>query len=275
MQRFSDRHGFQAPDAEITIRYEAPDELRGVLVTLAYESGTPPKAVRTLVCRALRKREDPDNWSDFPNVDNETRGNLDGSEWYEVYDVAELLHRQLENSARMVDTVDGQQVASAHFDCELNKYFRRRGIGWQLKNGRIEARGSEEFEHTLAEARQELADSGRKTAANEIHEAIADLSRRPQPDVTGAIQHALAALECVARDVTGDPKSTLGTILQRNPGLLPAPLNQALDKLWGFASEQGRHLREGRVPGYEEAEVAVQVASAVARYLSKKFPSEA
>jgi hypothetical protein len=274
MQRFSDRHGFQAPDAEITIRHEAPEELRGVLVDFAYECGMTPKGVRTLVCRALRKREDPNNWSDYPNVDGETRRNLDESEWYEVYDVAELLYRHLQTSPRLVDTLDGHQQAAPHFAAELNKYFRRRGLGWQLKDERIEARGSEEFEHTLAEARQELADSGRKTAANEIREAIVDLSRRPQPDVTGAIQHALAALECVARDVTGDPKSTLGTILQRNPGLLPAPLDQALEKLWGFASEQGRHLREGRVPGYEEAEVAVQVASAVARYLSKKFPAQ-
>ncbi|WP_156822068.1 hypothetical protein [Azoarcus sp. KH32C] len=89
--------------------------------------------------------------------------------------------------------------------------------------------------------------------------------------MTGAIQHSLAALECVARDVTGDQRSTLGTILQRNSAIVPPPLDHALEKLWGFASEQGRHLREGRVPGYEEAEVAVQVAAAVARYLSKKY----
>ena len=77
----------------------------------------------------------------------------------------------------------------------------------------------------------------------------------------------------MARDVAGDPKSTLGFVLARNPGLLPAPLDQAIEKLWGFASEQGRHLREGRVPSYEEAEVAVHVAAAVARYLSKKMSS--
>lgn len=71
--------------------------------------------------------------------------------------------------------------------------------------------------------------------------------------------------------MTGDPKATLGAIIKKHPALLPSPLDVAADKLWGFASEQGRHLREGREPGREEAELAVHVAAAVATYLSKKF----
>jgi len=38
-----------------------------------------------------------------------------------------------------------------------------------------------------------------ETAKTEIREALNDLSRRPTPDITGAIQHSLACLECVAR----------------------------------------------------------------------------
>ncbi|WP_428417392.1 AbiJ-NTD4 domain-containing protein [Methylibium sp.] len=269
MSTFSSRHGYQPPDAEITTRHEAPEEFRGVLVSLAYEAGLGPKEVRSSVCALLHRRENPDNWSPFPNIDNEIRRYVDECEWYEVYDVAEALYARLTNKYVLVN--DMHVNAAPHFESELNRYFRRRGIGWAMLNGRLEARGSEAFESTLKVARQELWDDGRRTASNEIHEALTDLSRRPEPDVTGAIQHALAALECVARDVTGDPKATLGQILARNPGLLPAPLDQALEKLWGFASEQGRHLREGREPAYEEAEVAVHVAAAAARYLSKKL----
>ena len=108
-----------------------------------------------------------------------------------------------------------------------------------------------------------------RTAAQEIHEALQDLSRRPRPDITGSVQHALAALECVARDVADDSKATLGAIIKKYPGLLPPPLDAAVDKLWGFASEHGRHLREGREPAREEAELAVHVAAAVATYLPK------
>lgn len=268
MTRFSQRHGYQPDDAEIGVRLDAPDELRGVVVDLAYESGLDPRSMRSLVCRTLRKREDSGNWSAFPNIDNEVREHLDSCEWYEVYDIIEATSDRLTNSPPAKHDGEGDK----YFEGEINKYFRRQGIGWQLCDNRIDSRGSESFEHTLAEARAELIDSGRKTAANEIHQAISDLSRRPHPDVTGAIQHALAALECVARGVSGDEKATLGQILARNPGLIPPPLDQALDKLWGFASEQGRHLREGREPSYEEAELAVHVAAAVGRYLVKKAP---
>jgi len=54
---------------------------------------------------------------------------------------------------------------------------------------------------------------------DELHEALDDLSRRPEPDLTGAIQHAMAALECVASDTYGNPKATLGDIIKRYPDL--------------------------------------------------------
>jgi hypothetical protein len=268
MSLFSERNGLNPADAEITIRQDAPDEFRGVLVTLAYQSGLRPKLLRPLVCSVLQGREDSDNFSEFPNIDMEIRRYVDACEWFEVYDVTEAIYRKLYTNG-----ISGQEGSpgAPQFEAELNKYFRRRGIGWQLKDGSIEARGAEAFEQVLGQAHQELVQSNRPTASNEIHEAIKDLSRRPHADVTGAIQHAMASLECVARDVTGDPQATLGDILKRYPGMLPPPLDNALSKLWGFASEQGRHLREGRVPGYEEAEVVVQVAATVAQYLSKKI----
>lgn len=266
MTRFSQRHGFQPDGAEISVRADAPDELRGVLVDMAYESGLSPHELRTIVCRTLRAREDPGNWSAFPNVDREVKGHMDSCEWYEVYDIVEATYKYL--AEKHSQSFDDDK--SHYYETEVNKYFHRRGIGWQLTGGVIEARGSEGFEHTLAEAKNELAESGRETASNEIHQAIADLSRRPEADVTGAIQHSLAALECVARDITGDQRATLGRILSDHPGLVPKPLDQALEKMWGFASEQGRHLREGRAPSFEEAELAVQITAATCRYLSKK-----
>ncbi len=109
------------------------------------------------------------------------------------------------------------------------------------------------------------------TAANEIHEALTDISRRPAPDVTGSIQHAMAALECVVRQVDGS-NDTLGAIIGRLD--LPRPLDTALHKLWGFASEQGRHIQEGREPRFEEAELVVTVACAVSVYLLRHSARE-
>ncbi len=59
--------------------------------------------------------------------------------------------------------------------------------------------------------------------------------------------------------------------MKKYPGVIPSPLDQAVTKIWGFTSEQGRHLREGEAPEYLEAELVVEVTSAIATYLGKKL----
>ena len=226
--------------------------------------------MRAIVCSTLRVRENPGNWSAYPNVDGEVREHLDSCEWYQVYDIIEGTYRELVASLRS-GTGSGERPARPeHFEHELNGVFRRDGIGWQLADGQVQVRGTEAFEDTVRQANAALADSGRTTSAREIHQALADLSRRPEPDITGALHHGLASLECLMRDVCGDPRATLGSLLSRNRGVIPPPMDQAVERIWGFASEQGRHIREGREPDLEEAELAVHVAAAVAVYLSKK-----
>lgn len=269
--KFSSRHGFEPKDADIEIRHEAPVELRAIVADIAYEAGLSPHSLRGIVCKILRVREDPGNWSAFPNVDGEARGHLESCEWYEVYDIVEAIYSSLKSKDERRDW-DEKGSGAEYFTEELNKYFRKRGIGWQLINGAIEIRGPESFELIVAAAREVLRDTGRDTAENEIHEALQDLSRRPQPDLTGALQHALAALECLARDLTGESKPTLGQLMTRYPNLVPAPLDTAVEKIWGFASEQGRHLREGRDPGDAEVELAVTTSAAVITYLLRKHP---
>ena len=144
-------------------------------------------------------------------------------------------------------------------------------MGWQLVEGRIEIRGEESFEQSVRTAITATQQTGRSVAEHELHEALQDLSKRPNPDITGAIQHAIAALECVARDVTGNQNATLGELIKQNPGLLPAPLDKGVEKIWGYASDQARHVREGKSPDIREAELVVGLAgTAVATYLVKK-----
>lgn len=263
-KKFSDRHGYsELGKSEITVRNDAPEKLRGVVPVIAYGIGLSPKPMRRIICQILQERPDPSNWSEYPNIESEVQNLIDNCEWYEVYDIIEEIYNVLSSSGRAIE--------SEKFVGEINKFFVKNGIGWQLVDGRVEIRGTEAFEAAVSVAKETLGSSGRPTARAEIHEALTDLSRRPKPDLTGAVQHAMAALECVARDVCGDQKATLGDLLKRNPGLLPAPLDQMVEKAWGYASERGRHLREGREPELEEVELIVGLASIVATYLSKKL----
>jgi hypothetical protein len=80
----------------------------------------------------------------------------------------------------------------------------------------------------------------------------------------------MGALEAVARDLAGNSKATLGEVLKRNPTLVPKPLDTALSQVWGYASNEARHVEEGREPQREEAELVVGLAAVVATYLTKK-----
>ncbi len=134
-------------------------------------------------------------------------------------------------------------------------------------DGRIETRGDELFEATVQNARGNLESAGRLTAKAELEEALVSLSRRPIPDSRGAISRSVGALEALAKDITKEPTATLGQIIK---GLdLPQPLDVAAIKLWGYASDQARHVTEGVTPNRSEAAFVVQVCAAFISYLSR------
>ena len=162
------------------------------------------------------------------------------------------------------------QRGDVSFADAINEFFVEEGIGWQLTFGQILTRGPEAFETIVTEATATLETSKRPTAAGHLHEALQGLSRRPKPDLSGAAYHAMGTLECVARDLTGNPKATLGDILNRHPGLLPKPLDTALSQVWGYASNEARHVLEGRDISREEAELLVGLSAAVSTYLLRK-----
>ena len=282
---------------EISIREEAPLELRRAVVELAVRAGLNPDELLT---QAIYQEPEERPWVPPTLATAATGGSqavalervIERWERFRVYDFVEVIYTKLRNRAevasRQAEQESLQQASinfeeefgypppdgrEADFERELNEYFVHAGVGWQLVDGQIQMRGPEAFEAVVHTAIEELQSSERLTARGEIHEALRDLSRRPDPDITGAIQHAMAALECVARDVAGEPKATLGEILKRNPDLIQEPLRTSVEKAWGYASEMGRHVREGRKPEREEAELVVGLAATVATYLSRKNPT--
>lgn len=91
MERFSDRLGLSIEPAEITVRHDAPEEMRGVIADIAENLGLRPTQMRTLLCRLFYKRPDPSNWSEYPNIRDEVRMLLDKCAWFEVYDAIEAM----------------------------------------------------------------------------------------------------------------------------------------------------------------------------------------
>jgi hypothetical protein len=253
---FSRRFGYSL-ETEIAIRHEAPPDLRFALLALAYRGGMSWRDIVTSLTRALLIAPEG-NWSER-NLEEEARRIINTVRWHEVYDAAEAIYLRLRarGEAEFYD-----KPPEVWFEGELNRFFVERGIGWQMVEGAVQFRGPGALEDEGAAAIEALQASGRTTSASELREARRDLSRRPEPDTTGTIQHSLAALECLAREITGEPNRTFGDILNRNPNLLRSPLDGAMHKLWGFASQAGRHIREGGAPTVPEAVLVFGIVSA-------------
>lgn len=188
---------------------------------------------------------------------SEIQSIIENCPWYRVYDIIEYFYVNL-------------LANKAEFEKDINDYFVEKGIGWKLTNGIIETRGEEAFEQKIAEVVDVLGKAKLATSQNEIHEALKDMSKRPVPDITGSVQQSAAALECLCREITGDTKATLGKLINDNPNVVPKPLDNVIKEIFGFASEQGRHLREGGAPNYEEAELVVHLSASLCTYLTKK-----
>ena len=261
---FSKRHGYRSQPKQISIWEGAPENLRHFVLETAREIGYEPSTIRNLICSILHVRPDPNNWSEYPNIWGEAQNLVYGCDWFKFYDFLEEMYRSLANHA-----THNAQERMTHFQEALNEFFIDEGIGWQMIDGEIVTRGTETFESNVQGAVAVLEAAGRVTARDEIHEALVDLSRRPEADLTGAVQHAMAALECVARDVCGDEHATLGEVIKRYPGTIPKPLDESVSKAWGYASEMARHIREGRKLERKDVELIVGLAAIVATYLSR------
>lgn len=256
---FSKRNGLNSKEKEITVRHDAPQALREFIIQTIESLGYGPSYSRRIICRVLRKVPNRNNWSPYPNIYDEVVDLISECEWFYVYDIIEGLYISIEEKHKQT------------FQDEINDFFILNGIGWKIVDGIIEIRGDENFEIELSAAEVILEKASLDTAKTEIREALSDLSRRPDPDVTGAIQHSLVCLECVARHISGNTKMTLGELIKKHPNIVPKPLDEVISKIWGFASEQGRHLKEGGQPSYEEAELVVSLSAVLTTYLGKKF----
>lgn len=257
MESFSERHGHHAPEPPITIRDDAPKSFRGALVMLG-EKFLASKYLRFEICSVLLEPPDSQgNWSP-ENVVLECRGLVENAPWPQVYDIAEALYRR-------IDGADPEK--GAEFEKLLNRLLVKSGIGYAMEEGLIVARGSEAFDHAPKVAIEALEETGTSKAVTEMKEAMRDINRRP-PDLTGSIQHSMAALECLAKHMLNEPSLTLGKLIPRLD--LPKPLDEGVDKLWGYASQFGRHAIQGKDTTFEEAEFIVTLSAGLCTLLARR-----
>lgn len=278
---FSERYGYSSKSKEITTREGAPESLRYFVLETARDVGCEPFSLRSIVCRKLGLT--PYYQYDHPDgVWKEIQTQMYECSWFKVYDIIEAFYsRVLEDEAETA-SYRGDSYGngeSARFADSINSFCVEHGIGWQLVNGSVVIRGDDAFERSIEIADKEL--SNRQTARKRIQEAISDLSRRPEPDLPGAISHAFAAMECIIGDIEYTPEEirehtnhTFGIYLQRHADLFPSEdFKDGFQRLWKYANNEGsRHGKEGVEPARDETELIVLLAAALVTYLNRKHP---
>jgi hypothetical protein len=269
LESFSQRHGLAGPRPGTPLRDEVPPSLRMFLLDLSYDKHFDHHELQNVICRVLQVWPDP---SMPPYYDCEKH--IKACEWFHIYDIIEGIYKLVDERSWR-----NNPGASSVLAQQINKAFVEQNIGWQLVNGKIVTRGDEAFERTIEIAAQELA--GRETTRARIQEAINDLSRRPKPDLSGAVSHAFAAMECIigdikytAEEIRQDTRHTFGSFLQRHTDLFPSEdLKDGFQRLWKYANNEGsRHGKEGVEPALDEAELMVSLAAALVTYLNRKHP---
>ena len=253
-ETFAKRHGYRAVDADVTVREDAPAELRAAVPQIALRAGMTYASMREVICRTLLAQPDPANRSEIPHIRDEVDGLLRNCKWFKVYDAAEALCAAAEPARR-------RQFADL-----LNGFFRENGIGWEMREGRIVFRGSKPFRETTWETVRMLEETNRPRAANEMRKAVLELSRRPAPDVLAAMLCVTEALQATAQDLTGQYKPDMDRLI---PALdLPQPLASVVEKLWAYASDRARC--KDCIPDAAEAELTVSIAGALCKFLAER-----
>lgn len=200
MPTFSERNNLRTTDVPITVQYDAPDNFRVWLIECVRSIGLSIDDILTIICQKTFKGTDG-NWGDDFKW-NEAIDKLRSASWPLVYDVAEALFAHM-------STQEMKQTYASN----LNSYFMMNGYGWKFDNGKILYRGSDTADASYQAAIDALV--AHPTAKTELTNALHDLSRRPEPDLSGTVHHALAAAECLVRDIFNAPAATLGDIVKR------------------------------------------------------------
>ena len=227
-QPFSMREGLGAEDS--VIYDDAPGELRyglrEVLDELGYKR---PAAQRAILCRALRRIPDPNNWSEYPNIENEVLDLIAIEPWYRFFDAMERLPKSL-----------GEEDVSIYYQ-KMNALFAEERIGYRFESGAIVRQGTEEFHGAVRLARTALGDERFAEPRRQFERGYDFRNRRPA-DWANAIKEAVNSVEGVLQVIYCRPGVSLTTIISEDlPDELPRGIKQLFRALYSQGSGQLGH----------------------------------
>ena len=250
---FSEREGLRRNTP--LIHGDAPYQLRyGVREVLARLDYRTPKAQRRILCGALRTPPETDNWSDYPNVDNEVIELLTLSHWLRFFDALERMPTHLR-----------EDEVELYYQ-EMNALLADESIGYRFESGQLTRVGTDEFHSAVNSARNSLQGDRFAEPRRQFDRANHFRNSFP-PDWPNAIKEAVNSVEGTLQVIYNRPGVSLTTIMTDNfPSDVPGGIKQLFRSLYshGSGTEGARHASiGGNQPTASRAELAIHIAAAL------------
>ncbi|MSQ33079.1 MAG: hypothetical protein EXR60_01450 [Dehalococcoidia bacterium] len=206
-------------------------------------------------------------------------------EWFTFLDCVQSIMRHLHEEALEKGLVykkihaalrHPEEATVEEFPRDVNYLFQDHGLGYEIRELRVERVGSTFVDKGVERARVLLQDPRFAGPDQQFQRALGAFNTRPEPDCANAIKDAVGALEGTARIVTGDLKSTLSDILKANQTLksMVAPqLYPIFEKIYAYrGAEEGvaHGQTQSLALSVEDAELIIGVCASLIIYLAKK-----
>lgn len=183
--------------------------------------------------------------------------------WHEVYDLIEF----------SVDHLPGPY--GRELETLVNPVLERELSGYRLISGKF-APITNTIEIESIESALNHAETLNSTQVH-LDLALDMLSNRTSPDYRNSIKESISAVEAMAKDLTGDPKATLGGALseiERHGHMHPA-LKKGLTSLYGYTSDADgiRHalMEESKLTSSDARFMLVACSAFINYMVSKKL----
>lgn len=160
-----------------------------------------------------------------------------------------------------------KKLQSKKFENNCNNIFQQQRSAYKFVNCCII--------ENISEVETDSLNSSLNTSYREVNEhmskALTFLSDKRRPDFHNSIKEAVSAIEALARIITETPNGTLGQLVQNSNLNLHTCIQEAIKKVYGFASDEGgiRHSQKVNSKSicYDEALFIVVFSSSLINFV--------
>jgi len=284
--------GYKSNKSEEVIIEDAPDGLReffidGILDEIIYiddddryASSGKPLGIKRLykqLCFFLKIPKDVNYW-DTAYCWDILMSLIRGVEWYNFYDIIELVGNELrEENEEVFGSSKSKEYSFASYREAINELFEEANVGYRLdKKSELYREIPQALQKRMDMAQEQLTD---RFAPARIHykKARHYLDTRPS-DPENSIKEMVSAVESVGRILYPNTQ-TLGDVVKvmRKANQIPPLLLTVVEKFYAYASAEPAIRHGGTVESTvlaQDAEFSLHMGTAIIRYFISRNESE-